>query len=133
MIILNLIASILVLVCIAFRFYYVSLADDDTKARMFFFIVLSIYLAIFTFVQILAELKIQRVRTYVNFLDTKFGRGCFFIFLGLLVLEVKGALEIILAVIVLVIGVLNIMIGFGQGSDGKDALKLWGKKRDTAN
>lgn len=72
---LNILACIMLLVCIAFRFVYMV---DGSLA--FFFIVLSVYLVGFTGATLLAEFKIERVRLYINFLDTKFGRGLFLIF-----------------------------------------------------
>ena len=86
---LNLLACAMILVCTAFRFVYVAMGQVDTDAsRVSFFIILSIYLAIFTVIQILAEVKVKNIRTYMNFLDTKFGRGMYFIFLGLLTISV---------------------------------------------
>ena len=105
MLIVNLLACAMLLVCIAFRFVYMV---DGTFA--FFFIVLSIYLVGFTGALILAEFKMERVRLYLNFLDTKFGRGFFMIFLALLILE-DHAIEIVLFICINVIGILNLIIG----------------------
>lgn len=110
---LNILACVMILVCVAFRFVYVS--EGDTR---FFFIILSIYLAFFVGCLLLAEFKIERVRKYINFLDTKFGRGVFMIFIALLILE-NHALEILLFIAICIIGMINIMIGCKQGSDGK--------------
>lgn len=116
MMVINLLACAMILVCVAFRFVYMA---DGTLA--FFFIVLSVYLAAFTIALVLAEFKIERVRLYINFLDSKFGRGSFMIFLALLILE-NRALEVILFLCICAIGVLNMIIGCRQGSDGKKAL-----------
>ncbi len=114
MIILNLLACAMILVCTIFRFVYVAQGNyqGTDQSRIGFFIILSIYLIIFTLFLILAELKNVRVRMYVNFLDGKFGRGMFFIFLGLLIVSNTAALEIVLSLCVLVIGSLNVLIGW---------------------
>lgn len=135
MIILNLVACAMILICTAFRFVYVAQGNYDgtDQSRIGFFIILSIYLFIFTVFQILAELKNVRVRLYMNFLDGKFGRGLFFIFLGLLIISSTSALEIVLSLCVLAIGSLNMLIGWTQGSDGKDAIIVWDNRRKQKN
>eukprot|EP00347_Sterkiella_histriomuscorum_P023824 403333260 len=116
MLVLNLLACAMILVCVAFRFVYMN---DGSLA--FFFIVLSVYLAAFTVALVLAEFKVERVRTYINFLDTKFGRGVFMIFLAMLILE-NRALEVILFLCIVAIGIVNMIVGCKQGSDGKKAI-----------
>jgi len=69
----------------------------------------------------MAEFRILFVRKYFNFLDKKIGRGFFIIFIGLLILEVHTALEIVLSIFILGIGLLNIIVGWGQPPDGKNA------------
>lgn len=101
----NLIICALLLLCVAFRFVYIN--EGDTR---FFFIILSIYLVLFVVGLILAEFKFQMVRKYVNFLDSKFGRGCFMIFLAFLILE-NHALEIISFIVIIIVGIMNMIIG----------------------
>ena len=49
MIFLNLMACAMILVCTAFRFVYVAMGEIDADtSRISFFVILSIYLAIFT-------------------------------------------------------------------------------------
>lgn len=103
--IMNLLACIMILVCVALRFVYMSQGDFK-----FFAIILSIYLVIFVGGLALAEFKVQKVRTYVNFLDSKFGRGAFIIFLALLILE-NEVVEIILFIVIAVIGIINMIVG----------------------
>ncbi|CDW89845.1 UNKNOWN [Stylonychia lemnae] len=117
MLIFNILACLMLLTCVAFRFVYMA---DGTLA--FFYIILSVYLVAFTLGLILAEFKVEKVRLYVNFLDTKFGRGIFMIFLSLLILE-EHAIEVILFLCIMAIGILNMIVGCKQGSDGKKALK----------
>jgi hypothetical protein len=56
----------------------------------------------------------------VNFLDGKFGRGVFMIFVATLILE-DGPVEIVIFVFVCIIGIINMLIGCKQGSDAKKA------------
>jgi hypothetical protein len=60
------------------------------------------------------------IRKYVNFLDGKFGRGVFMIFVATLILE-DGPVEIVIFVFVCIIGIINMLIGCKQGSDAKKA------------
>ena len=106
MIAMNIIACAMMVVCIVFRFVYFAKGGNT-----FFFLVLTIYLAIFLTLEILAEFKIQRVRTYFDFLDTKWGRGWFILFIALLVLEKETALEVILCILTIVIALLNMFVG----------------------
>ena len=77
---------------------------------------------------VLAEFRVQRIRTYFDFLDTKWGRGWFILFIALLVLENDTALEICLSIATIIIALVNMVLGWNQGSDGKEAQL----KRDQA-
>ena len=103
--IMNILACVMLLVCVAFRFVYMT---DGSPA--FFYAILSVYIAAFTIALVLAEFKIEKVRVYINFLDGKYGRGVFMIFLSLLILEGK-ALDVILFLCIFAIGVTNMIIG----------------------
>lgn len=68
----------------------------------------------------MAEFKMAKPRLYLNFLDSKFGRGSLIIFIQLLIIESKKAVIIILGIIVLLIGVVGIVLGWNEGSDGNE-------------
>ena len=87
---------------------------------------LTAYLLLFIVILILAEFRNLRVRVYFDFLDHKWGRGWYILFIALLVLERNGSMEIGLSLIVMVIAVLNMIIGYNQGSDGKEAQASYG-------
>ena len=118
---LNLLACIMMLILIILRFYYVSLNTIPTS-RVVFFIILSIYELLFIGLLVAAEFKAQRPRLYFDFLDSKIGRGGFIAFTMLLILEVSKAAEIILGIIVFSIALLGIIGGWGEGSDGVNAV-----------
>lgn len=108
----------MILVCVALRFLNIS-----NNSVVFFYIVLSVYLVAFVIGLALAEFKVEKVREYVNFLDTKFGRGSFIIFTALLILE-GYVVQILIFIALCVIGVVNMLVGCKQGSDGKKALAM---------
>lgn len=110
MLVLNLIAAAMIIVCIAYRFIYVKKKEDGANV---FFAILTVYLALFILILILAEFKIRFIRKYFNFLDRKIGRGFFIFFMGLLILDKTSALEIILGIFILLIAIINIGVGWG--------------------
>ena len=71
----------------------------------------------------MADFKLERPRLYFDFLDGKVGRSSFIAFTMLLILEVSGAAEIILAIIVFALSLLGIIAGWGEGGDGIHAKK----------
>ena len=103
--VMNILCCVMLLVCVAFRFVYMT---DGSPA--FFYAILSVYIALFTIALGLAEFKVNKVREYISFLDTKYGRGVFMIFLSLLILE-GHALDVILFLCIFAIGVTNMIIG----------------------
>lgn len=108
--IMNLVAAAMILIAIAFRFVYLKDENEDSN---FFFIILTIYLILFIVLLVLAEFGVKIVRKYFSFLDRKVGRGCFILFLGLLILAKTNALEIILSIFILLIAFINIIVGWG--------------------
>ena len=64
---LNLLASVLMLIQIALRFYYLSLSYDSRAA---FFIVLAVYQVLLIGLLVAAEFKLQRARIYFDNLDS---------------------------------------------------------------
>ena len=116
--ILNLIACVLMLICIGLRFYYLSLPDTIPGNNIVFFVILTIYLLIFIGLIVAAEFKREKPRLYFDFLDRKFGRSSFIAFTQLLILETSGATEIILAIIVFSIALAGMAVGWGEGPDG---------------
>ena len=112
----NLIAATLMLVCIALRFYYVSV--DGADSTIIFLIILSFYQVIFIGLLVAAEFKKEKPRLYFDFLDDKFGRGCLIIFLMLLIFENNKWVIVILGIVVLLIGLIGIIAGWSQPRDG---------------
>jgi hypothetical protein len=104
------------LVCIALRFYYVSV--DGADSTLIFLIILSFYQVIFIGLLVAAEFKKEKPRLYFDFLDDKFGRGCLIIFLMLLIFENNKWVIVILGVVVLAIGLIGIIAGWSQPRDG---------------
>jgi hypothetical protein len=125
MIALNLVAAALMITCVVFRFIYYT--DNGASEFKFFSFILTIYLALFVILLVLAEFRVQKIRTYFDVLDSKWGRGWFILFIALLVLEVHTALEVILCILAILIALFNMLVGWNQGSDGKDAQQ---KKRE---
>ena len=123
--IMNLFACLLMLICIILRFYYIATLDKDVAptSRLGFFVILTIYLLIFLCLIVAAEFKRERPRLYFDFLDSKRGRACFIAFTMLLILEVSGAAEIILGIVVFVIAILGAIAGWYEGRDGVNAEK----------
>ena len=119
MTILNIIAVILILISIVMRFVYVGRKEEG--AANLFFVILTIYLVLFIAIFVLAEFRNRIVRKYFNFLDGKFGRGCFIMFMALLILGRAKAMEIIFGILIIIIAFANCLMGWGQESDGKDA------------
>lgn len=118
MVVLNLIACVMIVVCGVMRFVYFK----EKKANINIFDpILSIYIFLFIIILVLAEFRVILIRKYFNFLDRKMGRGWFILFMGLLILEKVTALEIILGIFILLIAVINMIVGWGEPSDGKNA------------
>lgn len=130
MMVMNIIGYVLILGVVAFRFYRVSLSSSDSP-QLFFYIVLSIYLVAFAVALFLAELKINKVRLYINFLDSKTGRGIFMVFISALILE-DAPVEIVLFLVICLIGLINVLIGCKQGSDSKEALEGKGASQQSS-
>lgn len=116
----NLLACTLMLVCIALRFYYLSIGMTQGN-QVAFFVVLAVYQVIFIALLVAAEFKMERPRLYFGFLDNKFGRGGLIVFTELLIIGGTDAIIIILGIVVLVIGVFGMVVGWSQGPDGKNA------------
>jgi hypothetical protein len=53
-------------------------------------------------------------RTYFNFLNTIIGRGVFLIFMALMLAEKSDQGEIFIAIIVIVVGICDIVLGWNQ-------------------
>lgn len=74
----------------------------------------------------------QKVRTYFNFLDKIIGRGLFLIFLACLIMNnaVSGGLEYIVAIIAVSIGIIDIILGWGEDKHELPSAP-WGKKEEA--
>ena len=121
MTILNLVAAAMIIVCGVMRFVYFKKRNQEKNAPSIFDCILSAYILIFITLLILAEFRVVIIRKYFNFLDRKMGRGWFLLFMGLLILEKVTALEIVLGIFILLIAVINMIVGWGEPSDGKNA------------
>jgi uncharacterized membrane protein len=85
-----------------------------TPGVSFFFCMLTIYLALFIILFVLILFKVALFAKYFNFLNSYIGKGMFIIFLTLLILERKTALEIILGICLLIIAIINLVVGCGS-------------------
>ena len=54
------------------------------------------------------------VRTYFNFLDKIIGKGLFLIFLAMILVEIQEQGEVIVAIVCIVIGVVDLILGFSE-------------------
>ena len=87
----------------------------------FFFMINSFYYIFFCVILVLAEVSDTNkfsimVKTYFNFLDRTFGKGLFIIFQSMMLVEVGDAGEIVLALVCIVIGVCNLIIGWSEAN-----------------
>lgn len=73
----------------------------------------------FTVLLAMAELRSNWVRGKFVFLDTKTGRGFFMIFIGLMIPQNNNGVSVAMSVITNLIGLINLFVGYGQGSDMK--------------
>ena len=122
MTVLNLIAAAMIFICGVMRFVYYK--DRNTKYQNtsinIFDVVLSIYIFLFLIILVLAEFRVIWIRKYFNFVDRKMGRGWFILFMGLLILETVTSLVIVLSIFILLIAITNMIVGWGEPSDGKN-------------
>ena len=56
-----------------------------------------------------------QVRTYFNFLDKIIGKGLFLIFLAMMLCEKQDQLEIVVAIVCVIIGAIDILLGCSEG------------------
>ena len=54
------------------------------------------------------------LRTYFNFLDRIIGRGLFLIFLALMLCEKQNQGEVIIAIVVICVGIVDIVLGWEE-------------------
>jgi len=85
----------------------------------FFFFLSTLYQMSFVVIHAFVEFKQDHkysilARTYFNFLNTINGRGIFLIFMSLILAEKTDQGEVIVAIIVIVIGGCNIVLGWDQ-------------------
>ncbi len=111
------------------KYEYYALADRDEAIQAImkspefkentsaFYYILVTFIVLFSFFFLLAEFRAKRTRETFSMLDTKGGRGFFLIFLGLMIPQNKNGVAIAMSVITNLIGLLNIIVGYNQGSD----------------
>jgi hypothetical protein len=68
-----------------------------------------------------------RVRTYFNFLDNRFGKGCFMLFLCMITFEKTSRGEDLFGIISSIVGVLNILVGYNDHHMKIMPSKPWGE------
>jgi len=99
----NLIAAGLIGVGIILRFVYLF-----TKAFDFLLLVLTLYLVFFDVIIVLAIIQNPKVLYYIRFLARGRGLGLYLIFVAFLVLEIPDTLEIMLAVVIIGVALIDI-------------------------
>ena len=77
-----------------------------------YYYILSAFIIIFTISLILAEFRNKWMRRTVAVLDTKFGRGFFIIFIGLMIPQNMNGVAIAMSVITNLIGLINLCVGY---------------------
>jgi len=95
-------------------------SDNASTQVLIAIIFMTPFQVLFLVLLVLSELKNQWVRTYFNFLDSKRARGLFMIMLAFTFLDTSARdhfVEIILAIILVSIGFINTIIGWGVSSD----------------
>ena len=134
MIFINIIAAAAILISIAERLSwarhsYKQIKDRTDEDREIlrspeykentssYYYILSAFIIIFTICLILAEFRHKWTRRTMAVLDTKFGRGFFIIFIGLMIPQNKNGVAIAMSVIANFIGLINLCVGYNQGSD----------------
>lgn len=126
MMIVNLVAVLLIWVCIIFRikkYHDIRQEDGDPGPALGVAIIcMTPFHIFFSILLLLAEIKkVLIVREFFYFLDSKRGRGAFIVFITLTLLD-KGAegnaIAIICAIVLIVIGLLNMFLFCHESSDG---------------
>jgi hypothetical protein len=129
MIFINIIAAAAILISIAERLSwarhgYKLIKDRTDEDREFlrspeykentssYYYILSAFIIIFTICLVLAEFRNKWMRRTVAVLDTKFGRGFFIIFIGLMIPQNKNGVAIAMSVIANFIGLINLCVGY---------------------
>jgi drug/metabolite transporter (DMT)-like permease len=113
---LNYTCAVLMLIDIVLRFM-----SFKSETDLFFFL-LTFYLFGFSALLILAELNIRRVVVYVEFLNGRIGKGLYVVFVGLLLFDETRKWDMIFAIVMVLVGFLNILLGCMRDSkhDYKD-------------
>jgi len=117
----NIVAVFALGVGTVFRFLYNFGVGPETAGFNFFFFISSLYML--SFVSILALVvfkpdhqKAQLARTYFNFLNSITGKGFFLIFLAFILCEKTDQGEIFIAIFVIIIGIVDIVLGWNEAS-----------------
>ena len=82
---------------------------ENTSA---YYYILVAFITIFTISLIMAEFRSKWMRTTFCVLDTKFGRGFYIIFIGLMLPQNNNGVSIAMSVITNVIGLMNLCVGY---------------------
>jgi len=82
---------------------------ENTSA---YYYILVGFITVFTVSLIMAEFRNKWMRKTFAVLDTKFGRGFFIIFLGLMIPQNKNGVAIAMSVITNLIGLMNLCVGY---------------------
>jgi len=101
------------------RFLYNFGVGPEAAGFNLFFFLSSCYLISFLIIHALIEFSPDHkysilARTYFNFLNTIIGRGLFLIFMSLVLLEKDDQGEILIALIVIGVGIVDIILGWNQ-------------------
>ena len=123
MLILNLGAALLIIACLVLRIVYYKQAKQVGKAdtsQIMTIALMTPFQFLFSIMLILAEVKVQKVRLYFNFLDSKRGRGFFISLITLTLFDdtyKSHILLIIFSIVLMSIAFINEVVGWGVSSD----------------
>jgi hypothetical protein len=100
---LNYASALLMVVDLVFRFTSFRTEKD------YFFFLLTFYLMGFSLLLVIAEVGIERIIVYVDFLNRPIGKGVYIMFVGLLIFDDKRKSDMVIAIILVLIGLVNML------------------------
>ena len=114
----NYIAVLAMIACSVFRFIDFGKAIGDL-----FFYMLTFYLIGFAALLFCAEVRIGNLLVYVEFLDSRLGKGAYILFVGMLMFDETRLRDIAFALYVVLTGIFNIILGCQKDQTFEDEYK----------
>ena len=93
---------------------------DFGKSTNPFFYLLTFYLVGFGALLIISELRIKKIITLVMFLNSRFGKGIYLVFIGLILFDEDRKSDMAISIITVLIGFFNIMISCMRKGAGRE-------------